>query len=649
MQPSFPTLSLMRWIMASLSLVAIPHITHLAVWVLPLFFILLLWRYLCSQQLWPLPNRWLRLAIAFAILLAIALSYRNFGRDAGTALLIALCGVKLLEMDNVRDAMLLCFLGYFLILAHFFYVQTIPFTVYMIIVTAIITTTLVSLNDNNRNLSNAQHFRLATTLLIQALPLTIVFFILFPRIPGPFWSLPRDVFHATTGLSESISLGSISELSLSDQIAFRVRFEDEIPPPAQRYWRGPVLWQTNGHHWRVGVPQMLATQQIPFQPLGSPVNYAITLEPHQQRWLIGLELPTKAPPQSSLTADYQIRIKTPLIERIRYQLRSHPQYLADSLTPAERQLALSLPANKHPQARLLAQQWQHQLPSAIIQQALRYFNEQPFSYTLAPPPIEGIDPVDEFLFETRAGFCEHYATSFTVLMRAAGLPTRVVTGYLGGSVNPVDGYLVVRQRDAHAWAEVWLEQQGWVRIDPTAAVAPERVERGQPLISYAPFGIELDWNAETPIVQMFEQLRNNWDALNNIWNQRILSYHYEQQRLLLERFGIKEWGKVIVILVAVMTGLLLLVAIWLAFRQQKKPLDKAQQLYLQFCRQLTSYLDLSRHPSEGPLDYANRVSLVKPELAGVIQQVTELYLKIRYGEQSQLLPQLRHAVKHFHP
>jgi transglutaminase-like putative cysteine protease len=547
--------------------------------------------------------------------------------------------------------MLLCFLSYFLIVANFLYVQTIPLTLYLIIATVIITATLIQLNDSNSILSVQSQLRLSTTLLVQALPLTIVFFILFPRIPGPFWSLPRDTFRGTTGLSESISLGSISELSLSDKIAFRVKFEGEIPAPSQRYWRGPVLWQTNGQDWKMASHRVLSTQQIPFQPLGKPFDYVVTLEPHHQRWLLGLDLPIKSPPRSQMTADYQIRTMVPVIERLRYQLRSHTQYIVNTLTPAERQLALSLPVNKHLQTRSLAQQWQQELqqPSAIVERALRYFNQQSFEYTLTPPLLESGDPIDEFLFKTRQGFCEHYATSFTILMRAAGIPTRVVTGYLGGNVNPVDDYLIVRQRDAHAWSEVWLEEQGWVRIDPTAAVAPERVQSGQTIVSYAPFGLELDWNENTPIVQLWQQLRNNWDALNNIWNQRILSYHYEQQQLLLERFGldVKEWGKVVIVLVILMVGLLFITG--LSLRHRRESLDPAQQLYLQFCRKLTSYPDLLRRPSEGPLTYAHRISLTRPDLAEVVQQMTQWYIQIRYGEQLQLLPQLRIAVKQFHP
>ncbi|OQW93488.1 MAG: hypothetical protein BWK79_10845 [Beggiatoa sp. IS2] len=653
MQSLFPSLPLLRWLIASLSLVAIPHAPHLAVWVLPLFFTLSSWRYLYAKKQWPLPNRWLRLFIALVILLAIATSYRGFGRDAGTALLIALCGVKLLEMDTIRDAMLLCFLGYFLIVANLLYNQTIPITLYMIIVTIIITATLVKLNDNNSTLSIRQQLRWSTTILVQALPLTIAFFILFPRIPGPFWSLPKDAFRGISGLSESISLGSISELSLSDQIAFRVKFEDDIPVPSQRYWRGPVLWWTDGFHWKISSRRTPASYQTSFQPLGKPFDYVVTLEPHQQRWLIALELPIKPPAHSVMMMDYQIQTTAPVTERTRYQLRSHTQYLANTLTPIEKQSALSLPARKHPQTRMLAQQWQqeHQQPLEIVQQALKYFNQQSFGYTLTPPLLESDDPIDEFLFKTRLGFCEHYATSFTVLMRAAGIPTRVVTGYLGGNVNPVDGYLVVRQRDAHAWTEVWLEKQGWVRIDPTAAVAPERIERGQTPINYAPFGLELDWNEETPAVKVWQKLRNNWDALNNVWNQRILSYQYEQQQQLLKYLGLEtnEWGRVIIVLVAIVAGLLLIIAMGLSLRQRKKSIDMAQHYYLRFCHKLTSYPDLSRRPSEGPFTYANRVSVTHPDLAEVVQQITQLYVEIRYGEQSQRLTQLRAAVKQFHP
>lgn len=587
------------------------------------------------------------------LLLGIWVSYRTiFGRDAGVALLVALSGLKLLEMTNPRDALLVCFLGYFLIITNFLYSQTIPIALYMSVVVFVTTATLISISDLNHSVSGAQRLRLSGTLLLQAVPLMIALFVLFPRISGSFWALPKDAHSSTTGLSESMSPGNISELSLSDEIVFRVKFTGDPPPPAQRYWRGPVLWWSNGRDWKTRFQSnFIANQDMPLPPIGKPYDYTITLEPHNQRWLFALDLPSQVPPQSRMTTAYQILANTPVQQRMRYSLRSYTPYRANLITPQFYNEALSLPRDKHPRARALAEQWRQELsqPAAIIQRALRYFHQESFRYTFTPPLLEN-DLVDEFLFETRQGFCEHYAAAFTVLMRAAGIPTRIVTGYLGGTLNSIDGYMVVRQRDAHAWAEVWLGETGWVRIDPTSAVAPERIEMGvemaQPTV-FSPLG--LTWHDDFVLVKFWQQSRDSWDALNNVWNQWILGYDTAQQRLFLTRLGLGDldWQGMITTLVMILTSLLLIIAAWIFLRSHNVARhDPVQQLYLRFCQKLARQ-GLQRSPSEGPLTFATRVSVSHPDLAESVQRIVELYVEIRYRGRLEELPQLRLAVKLF--
>jgi len=634
-QPLFPRLDTLLWLMATLILVVLPLMSRMVIWSPPLFLALLLWRY---QIKWHLPPFWLLFIIMLLVLLGLFFTYGiRFGRDASITFLVLLCGLKLLEMKNRREFLILCFLIYFLIITNFLYSQSIPTALYMSLVMLVATATLISLNDEKKSLSTRQRLRLSSILLIQALPVMLVLFFLFPRVAGPFWKLPIDSRTGITGLSDRMSIGDVNQLTLSDEVAFRVK--GKLPPPELRYWRGPVLWWTNGREWKSGFQQDQIVNQLNIHPSGEHFDYTVTLEPHYERWLFALELPVQPPTEGAMTADYQILAKRPVRERMRYQVRSYTHYRADFITKRQYRLALQLPPGKHPRARALAAQWQAAHPEAVVKRALQYFNEQPFVYTYTPDLLLN-DPIDEFLFETRNGFCEHYAAAFTVLMRAAGIPARIVTGYLGGNFNPIGNYLIVRQRDAHAWSEIWLPDKGWIRIDPTNAVAPIRVEQGIESALPMTFNSPLDLN-------ILQQLANRWDAINNGWNQWILGYGPAQQREFLSRLGLKniDWSGMTIALIIIITTLLLGYAVWMFF-PQKLVRDPAQKIYLRFCQKLARQ-GLHRHPSEGPISYATRVSAARPDLAVPVQKIIELYVQTRYRSQFETVGQLRKAVLYF--
>jgi transglutaminase-like putative cysteine protease len=644
----YPPLPVLLWLSIALSLVVLPHIFRLTSWIFPLFFSLLIWRYVGFYKPRLLPKSIILFIIAGCILVGILLTYRTlFGRDAGISLLIALCGLKIMEADSRRDVMLICFLGYFLVMTTFLHSQTIPKTLYMGSAIILLTTTLITITDSHQHLSVKERLKLASVLFIQAFPLMIVLFILFPRVPGPFWSLPKDAHQALTGLSDNITLGDVSELSLSDEIAFRVKFDGEIPAYSQRYWRGPLLWQTNGRKWKSGY-ESKALRELPFQPLGKPVKYTVTLEPHQKRWLLALDLPAKVSHSlGHLTKDYQVLSKTPIYQRTRYTLTSYTEYKALSFNPWQRQLALSLPATLYPRTRALALQWKQEnaKPAYLIRRALQHFSQPIFTYSYTPPFLANQrDPLDFFMFETQQGFCEHYAVAFTVLMRAAGVPTRIVTGYLGGSVNPYDEYMTIRQRDAHAWVEVWLEHKGWVRIDPTAVVAPERLNRSVEEV------LAFENNAEQLTEDsIWQQLRYGWDAFDNVWNQWILNYDQERQKRLFDYFGFNmDWRGLTIALVIILSSLLTGLSIWLVMRSAGEKPERVQRLYTQFCKKLARQ-GLSRQPSEGPLQYASRIEQARPELATFVQQITTLYVQIRYRSQMDNLAEFALTVRRFRP
>lgn len=643
------TLDNLRWLLASLALVLAPLFAHLTPWV-PLFALLLgLWRYHIALHRLPLPRLRILLPLTLVGAAAIAASHEwEFGRDASVALLTLMLSMKLLEADSRRDAMLLVFLAWFLGITVFLFSQSLLLGAYMALPVVALTVTLIGVSHPGGTLPVGVRLRLAGRMLGQAVPVMLVLFLLFPRLAGPLWSMPRDAVSGMTGLAETMSPGSISQLSRSDAVAFRAEFGGKLPAPAQRYWRGPVFWHFDGQTWR---PGMLA-RALPRENLdsaGDPVSYTVTLEPHNRTWLFALDQVGKPPPDSMLGHDYQLVARQPVQTRMRYQVSSFLQYrLQARLAPAEREHARQLPAAGNPRTRMLGQEWAASgaTPAAIAQRALAMFREQPFVYTLTPPLL-GNDGVDEFLFSARRGFCEHYAGSFVFLMRAAGVPARVVTGYQGGEVNPLGNYMLVRQADAHAWAEIWLEGRGWVRVDPTAAVSPQRVEAG---VAAALSGAE-----PVPMLMRgghawLHRIFLGWDALNNGWNQWVLGYNQQRQMELLSRFVGGEISLQHMALGLLVSVTLIMLAIsWAILRGNGRRGDSLQAVYLKFLRKLAR-TGVVRQPHEGPLDFGRRAAAALPDKAQAIADITAHYAGLRYGSRkyaAERLEELRRSIRGF--
>ncbi len=641
------------WITGCLVLVMIPHAARIPAWVLASFAALAGWRVANAIRAVPLPPRWLIVVLSAAMLAAVYASYGTlFGRHAGVALLAVLAGMKLMESRRLRDAYVLSALGYFLIITNFLYSQSILTGIYMMVVVLLMTATLIAFSTESGELDARARLRMAAGMLLQATPIMLILFLLFPRLPGPLWGLPGDARNAVSGLSESMSPGRISRLSLSDAVAFRVTFEGKVPAASQLYWRGPVLWNTDGREWTSGKPARSGQARY-VELQGQPVDYTITIEPHQRSWLFALDVPTTVPRGARMTNDFQLRTLKPVRARQRYQMRSFPEARLLRVSIEERTAALALPPGKHPRARALARGWREELPDddAIVDRALEYFRRQPFVYTLTPPLLNN-DPVDEFLFETRSGFCESYASSFTVLMRAAGIPTRIVTGYQGGELNPLGDYLIVRQRDAHAWAEVWLPDRGWVRVDPTGAVAPNRISLGIDAAippTMGPASLGLDLPSKGPLWETWRRWRYGIDAIKAGWNEWVLGYGSLRQQELLTLLGI-DAGNLRALslgMLAVVGGMLGILALWLARRRQG-PIDPISRIYRRFCAKLAR-AGVTRRASEGPLDFAARVVSAQPRLREPVERITGMYVALRYAGDSLPTGELKRAVRAFRP
>lgn len=610
----------------ALLLVATPHAVRAPWWLVLLTLGLYVWRAAALLNHWALPRRTLLLLITAAAMLGVWVEYGMiFARGPGIVLLVLFSGLKLLETRTHRDATVVAFLCCFLIITNLLYTQSIPTALLMVAALAAITATLVGCSAPGRNWRN--NLRTTGLLLAHAAPAALVLFLLFPRVQGPTWGLPQDTQSGVTGLSDTMSPGDVSALAQSDALAFRAEFADAIPSPRHRYWRGPVLWDFDGRNWRAG--PMLLIPPPPAPQGGITYRYAVVLEPHQHNWLFALEMAAQRPARANFTVDRQLISVLPVRSRLRYDMVSVAEGRADAYErEAFLQRALRLPADFNPRAMALAAQWRREARDAedLLARAVEYFRSAKLGYTLEPPLL-GRDTVDEFLFVTRAGFCEHFASAFAFLMRAAGMPARVVTGYLGGDPNPVDGILTIRQSDAHAWVEVHVEGRGWTRVDPTAAAVPGRLDFG--LARSVPAGAGLP-ALMRPQLEWLRGLRDNWEALVHQWNLRVLGYNPERQRAFMSWLGAEgaDWREMVAALAVALGAFALLLLAW-SLRRWARP-DPVQTAWRMFCAKLATR-GVERRPQEGPRDYTERAAQHMPGASDPIRHIGALYVELRYG------------------
>ncbi|MEM7282018.1 MAG: DUF3488 and DUF4129 domain-containing transglutaminase family protein [Pseudomonadota bacterium] len=639
--------SALRWGLVSLLVAALPHTPRLPMWVTVLLFCSLSWRLVGAYRGWRLPARAIKWFAAITALVLVFFNFRTInGIVAGSALLVAMLALKVLETNNRRDLVALILSAYFLAIANLLYSQTIITLVYALLVLWVSTTALLQISVKREPLDAKHALRTGATLIMQAVPIMLLLFLLFPRIPTPLVGLSAGA-SARTGLGEEMSPGTITNLIQSDQIAFTVRFKDQAPRYGDLYWRGPVLHEFDGQSWtREGYVGPSRRTNIDTQ--GDPVSYTVTLEPNQRNWLFALDFPSERPRGSRLLWDFQLVSRYPIGQVHRYDVSSHLRHL---LEPEIRpRLDASSPPGKNTRAVEYAQveRSKYATDEDYIDSVLQMFNQQTFSYTLQPPPLNMNTPVDDFLFNTKAGFCEHYASAFTVLMRAAGIPARVVTGYMGGDYNPITGHLTVRHSDAHAWSEVWLEGVGWRRVDPTAAVSPSRVQNG--LADAVALGDQLP-GAFFRNSAILLKLRYGYDAMNIWWNDFVLGYGPDAQKALLEKLGLKDydWKLLVAILTAGMG--LVMFALWFMLMRQIRPRTRDQlvSIYKRFCEKMAQ-LGITKLGHEGPKDFAARIRARRPDLGQDVTLITNTYVNLRYEANPRYeLGDLRQLLRNFRP
>lgn len=631
------------WLAAPLAMALLPHLTFLPAWVGVAAFIALAWR---LSPLWRKDSNSQKRARL--VLVAIAIGgvlfehHTLFGPQGGVSFLVLMAMLKLLESQGRRDQIVVTLAGYFLLVTVLIHDQRLPTAAWLLLTAVVLTASLVA-TQTRATLGFRKAFRTGGTLLLQGLPLALLLFVLFPRLHSPIGVFLHSG-QGQTGLSDSMRPGSISELIRSDAIALRADFGTPDVDGRHLYWRGPVLSNYDGLTWT-----RAATDHGGGASLGQGAqwHYTVTLEPSQLRWLpvtglvarLGLD-------RARETADGEWLAPRPVVQRVRYAVDAWQDYLREpDLSPYRMARSLELPEGFNPETVALGQRWraQYGTPQAVVDAALAYFRDQPFYYTLNPPEAEG-NAVDDFMFRSRRGFCEHYAGAFTVLMRAAGIPARVVTGYLGGEYNPLGQYWIVRQRDAHAWSEVWLAGRGWVRVDPTAAIAPSRIEADTRVaaVDSQPVAMNLPSTWLRP-------LRQTWDFVNNGWNQWVLGYDFERQRRTLNALS-PSLASLRGMLWTLLAGGALLIGVMSFIVLRASParrIDKATRLYGRFLHKLNR-LGLDKAPAEGADSFALRAIRKRPDLTREIAEITRLYNLLRYGvPPSEALDRLEQAVKSF--
>jgi transglutaminase-like putative cysteine protease len=555
--------------------VVIPHVAHLPWWCSLLVGAVLAWRAALAVTARPLPGRWWLLGLLAVTLAGTWFTHRTLlGRDAGVTLIVVLLALKTLELRARRDAFVVFFLGFFTMLTNFFFSQSLAVAATMLVALLGLLTALVNAHMPVGRPPLLEAARTAGWMALLGAPIMAVLFVLFPRF-APLWGIPGDAMSGRSGLSAQMQVGTIASLALDDSVAFRVRFE--AAPPAQRdlYFRGPVLSEFDGREWRPLLPRAMSRFPPPklgdpqLLGFGTPVRYEVTLEPHNRPWLLTLDAATEPPQvfglETAMSSELQWVASRPLVDLTRYQAVSHVNFRHGP----QRRLAVlpeytQLPPGFNPRTIELAGSLMRENaggdPLSLVQAALRQLRTGGYLYTLEPG-VFGDHTADEFWFDRKQGFCEHIASSFVVLMRAMSIPARIVTGYQGGEPNGVDGYWTVRQSDAHAWAEVWLENRGWVRIDPTSVVAPGRTGTFQRL--QTPRGV-FAAAIETVNPNLSAMVRATWEAMNHRWNQWILNYTQSRQLNLLRSLGFESpgWEDLTRVLIGIVVLVATLGAAW---------------------------------------------------------------------------------------
>lgn len=649
------------WIIIAQFALLIPHLGRVPVWISLVYLLIAAHRIMVYQGRFWFPSSALKALLALSCVIGIFYSYRSLiGLEPTVTLLLAAFALKLIELAERKDAYLLLFLAYFVCVTEFLFSQEIHIVLYMLVVVLIITTALIALHQPEEHAFTRSTLQRSAVILMQSFPLMVVLFLVFPRI-DPLWSVSLMRNAAKTGVSDFMSPGDISSLGRSDEVAFRVQFSGRVPDHSALYWRGLVFSRLDGNVWRSlrwnELPTGARSVEVPKPLQGGTTEYTIIQEPSQQNWLYALRYATTENAGILSTSDFRLYSPVELEIQKRYRVKSWLDVpIQPELDNWRREAETQLPLEGNPRTRQLAQRLLDEANGdtrLMARGVLAMFTNGEYFYTLKPPLL-GANGMDQFLFQTRRGFCEHYAAAFVYLMRAAGLPARVVAGYQGGEINPVNGTVTVHQFDAHAWAEIWEPGQGWVRVDPTAAIAPERIDWG---LEYAlrEEGSFLEDSPLSPLryrnFDWLNRARLQLDALGYRWQLLVLDFDSgDQYRVLNQMLGGVTPLRIALFVGIIWSVVLLPVGIYLLRGRGGKKQDPATRAYLEFCRKLGG-VSLPRNIAEAPGDFAHRIIAQRPDLASDVEFITRLYDSLNYRsvQNAKGVDLLKRKVREFRP
>jgi len=638
------------WMAAALLFTLPPFFDSLAIWVPWLFLVSLGLKFWMEPRGYRLRSVVLKLLLVATALTTAFISYGSVrGVEGSISLLVVLMSLKILEAHTAREFRVMVLIGWMLCLCGFFLSQDFGTALCLLIAFALLVVALVQFHRGASPGAIWPPVGTTCKLLLQASPLVVLFFLLFPRINAGFRFELRPFRSANTGFSDQLSPGSIAALANSSEIAFRAGFPgSSTPPSGPMYWRGLVMSRCNGMEWRApytprpksppSTSDVEGSGAVPAQSSNAKeIQQRITLAPHGARWMFALDRPIKAPSGAMLARGDYLSSVQPIRKARRYDVVSS-EFNRNEITANERAEALEVPASISPAVRDLARSWTVQNPDSrgVVNSALQFFRTQGFLYSLTPGDYDGLE---EFLFRRRVGFCEHYAASFATLMRLAGIPARVVVGYLGGEYNDLGHFFLVRQSDAHAWCEVWLPEKGWTRVDPTSAVAPGRSTLD--LTSFLETRVasgQIGPRRNVLIARLlrsgvFTNARFIWQTLSYEWDTRLLAFDADVQDVLLTSMGIASRGPffLVVEILLVAIALLAIYFAWMQLRARSR-VDRVKALYDYFCRK-TARLGVPRDSCEGPLDFARRAAQSLPNESSRIRQIADTYILLRYAPQ----------------
>ena len=629
-------------LLIGIHLSALPLYVGLPIPVTLLLLALSLWQFLLIKQNRSNPGKIVLLSIILLSFLIVRYSFGHiFGQQPGIALVALMTILKLFETKSHRDCYIVIYSAFFIIASNFFHSQSIWLIIYVFFVVVSLVSILIALSDRLNTVPLTSRFKLASRFFFYAIPMMLVLFFLFPRIPGPLWGLPDDAFTGQTGLSEEMSPGSINRLINSSAIAFRVKFEQQVPRHSQLYWRGAVLSDYDGRTWRRYDAPASAEPNIQYDE--NPDNsfrYTVTLEATNLNWLLHLEYPKPVDGSThdlkySLNREAMLLTKGKINNVTSYSIVSQAGSINRALFDQESYKNRVLPAQLNPKTLTLSRQLLQSSAydaQRYVSNVLSYFRDNGFIYTLTPDLL-GDDAMDDFIFTSRRGFCEHYASAFTYLMRAAGIPSRVVIGYQGGKMNPLDDYMIVRQSDAHAWSEIWINGS-WQRVDPTAVISPERIERGILNAGLESSQLPLLLVSDSSFIKHAAFL---YDSFQNRWNQWVIGYDQKKQYDLLKSLGLENASPSnLILLLVICLTLTAMIISWFILTKNTVEKDRVQHHYNTLCRKLQRQ-GIQRKLNEGPVDFENRIyneQALSDRTKHDLMFIFKAYRSLHYGSQS---------------